>query len=919
MGTSGFVEREAEQHALAAALDAAARSAGGSAVLVLGAAGIGKTELFAWCRREAVRRGMTTLAARASDIEADHPFALARRLLGGGAERIPSGGDPVAELVQLTLDLASRESSGLLVAVDDLHASDRDSIRFLALLVGSIDVARMAVVLTADPGVVGAHEDLFARLAGADTLSVLQPAPLTEEGVGRLLADEIGDPATLDGIEALAGAVHEVTGGNPFLVRELVSAVQPSRHPDREDLVERVRTTVPDQVVRAVRARLVALGPPAHQLARAVAVLGPDAGVGDAGELAELSLNTTVAAAERLIDAGLLQDELQLTFRHPLVGSAVLCDLGSFALANMHRRAAAVLRARGDTSSRIEEHLLESAPAADAEVVRTLRDAAAAASRQGALDRAILLLRRALLEPPDAEQRSGVVLELARVEAEAGEPAAVERFLQGLDLVSDVTERLAALRELSRLHFIRERHLEAAATITRAMAEVDENSPLAAELLAEYIAAVSFGAAVVDPATRAVYDQRVAALLQRHAEGTLPDHPALTLQVASILAVARGRRSAVESLMVQTLAHGPLDDLPPYGFASTWAVMTLVAVDALDLAMEVSAAAHRPAQRNGSVLQLGNAVFSIATVCAAAGQLRRAEQECSRSLRLAQAGVTSTLVWSAALLATVRRQAGDLTGARRAIAAAQHTDPNGMTYGILLHHSAMLALAEGDPDRASSEALRARDHLGEYQLTDYPLAPWRLVAGVAAHALERRDEGMDLVQQELALARRANTPSSIGHALLGLARISEPDDRLPLLEESVSVLTESGAQLLRAHAMAELGLARLNGQERESARELLLDAFDLARSCGAAPLRRRVRAGLHALETRPRPAAAQGTVLTSAERRTAELAGRGLSNREIAEVLHLTTSTIEFHLTRVYRKLGIRSREQLKGLSLNET
>jgi len=116
----------------------------------------------------------------------------------------------------------------------------------------------------------------------------------------------------------------------------------------------------------------------------------------------------------------------------------------------------------------------------------------------------------------------------------------------------------------------------------------------------------------------------------------------------------------------------------------------------------------------------------------------------------------------------------------------------------------------------------------------------------------------------------------------------------------------------QATIAAALDAAR-SGRERgdPGARELLQQAYELARTCGATPLARRVSAGLRALGTRPRPVVVAGSPLTEVEERTAELARRGRSNREIAEELHLTTSTVEFHLTRIYRKLGVRSRREL--------
>ena len=127
-----------------------------------------------------------------------------------------------------------------------------------------------------------------------------------------------------------------------------------------------------------------------------------------------------------------------------------------------------------------------------------------------------------------------------------------------------------------------------------------------------------------------------------------------------------------------------------------------------------------------------------------------------------------------------------------------------------------------------------------------------------------------------------------------------------LLRESVDCLERAGVALERARALAELGvLVRATGRRAE-ARAMLREALDVAHHAGAAPLADLAEAELRATGAKPRRVALSGVeALTASERRVAELAGDGLTNREIAQALFVTMRTVEGHLTRVFAKLAL--------------
>jgi DNA-binding CsgD family transcriptional regulator len=175
-----------------------------------------------------------------------------------------------------------------------------------------------------------------------------------------------------------------------------------------------------------------------------------------------------------------------------------------------------------------------------------------------------------------------------------------------------------------------------------------------------------------------------------------------------------------------------------------------------------------------------------------------------------------------------------------------------------------------------------------------------------------REQARRLTTEEVALAHTWGAPRALSVALRTLGHVERGDKGLALLEQAVDVVANSPARLEHARARTELGAALHRPNRRSQAREHLRRALDLATRCGAGPLAARAETELRATGARPRRIALRGVEsLTSSERRVAELAAQGPTNREIAQALFVTPRTVEVHLTNAYRKLGISSRSQL--------
>jgi DNA-binding CsgD family transcriptional regulator len=194
------------------------------------------------------------------------------------------------------------------------------------------------------------------------------------------------------------------------------------------------------------------------------------------------------------------------------------------------------------------------------------------------------------------------------------------------------------------------------------------------------------------------------------------------------------------------------------------------------------------------------------------------------------------------------------------------------------------------------------------------VVPWRSAAATAYAALGNVGEARKLASEEVELARSFGAPRAIGIALDAAGLVEGKERGIALLSEAVEVLESSGADLEHARALTDLGAALRRSNRRKDARAPLRRGLDIAHRCGGQALAERAREELLATGARPRRLVLTGVdALTASERRVAELATKGLTNREIAQSLFVTPRTVEVHLSHAYAKLEIASRAELAG------
>ncbi|MBJ7904118.1 helix-turn-helix transcriptional regulator [Streptomyces sp. NPDC003656] len=233
---------------------------------------------------------------------------------------------------------------------------------------------------------------------------------------------------------------------------------------------------------------------------------------------------------------------------------------------------------------------------------------------------------------------------------------------------------------------------------------------------------------------------------------------------------------------------------------------------------------------------------------------------------------------------------------------AGRLDPELPDVALVLAARGALHMATGNCKQALEDFTACGRVLTAQGVTNPAVVPWRSRAAFAALATGRNDLALALAADELTAARKWGAARGIGIALHAVAVAGRDDSSPALLEEAVELLDLAHARGELIHALHDLAVLQKERGEPAVARSRLEAAAEVARESrnGLWP----ARLGL-VLERRDLPD------LTGQELRISELARAGYSNRQIAETLFLAVRTVEFHLSSVYRKLGVSGRREL--------
>ncbi|HEX8122275.1 MAG TPA: AAA family ATPase [Solirubrobacteraceae bacterium] len=926
------LERDAE---LAALRDAVVRAAAGSGELVVveAAAGLGKSRLLDEAAACAAGAGLDVLSARGMELERAFPFGVALQLFapalarlddaeraelltgaarlaaplfeegGRSAHDAPSAAGDFSVmhgLYWLASNLAERAPLALLV--DDAHWADEPTLRLCVYLAQRIDELPVALIVAARPGEPGAPTALLEALSEHRLGHRLRPAPLSEDAVGAVVAEATGAEPDHRFTAACAG----LSGGNPYLLGALLTAANVAGlRPVAAD-APRVQELAPEGVLRALSARLARLPASATALARAVAVLGDDARLRHAAALADLGLDDAARAADALAAADVLCPGEPLAFVHPLARAAVVAAIAEPDRAAAHLRAAELLRAEGAPAERLAAHLIEAPPSGREWIVESLRAAAAHSLALGAPDAAAAALRRALEEGVGAP--GAVVLELARAEATAGIPSASARFAEAARVLEAPGDRADALRALARTRIVGGDHRGASAAYKAALAELGAEDPgLAAHLRAEQLVV-----AALDPA-HPPDEEAIEAIVRHDRVGATPAGRALLATLAVHELYAGAPRDRVLALADRALSDGALlDDEGARETSVYGVVIALIIGEQLSRADDLLSDLIAGARERGSVMGLASASYSRSWTRLIAGRVAEAVDDAQQAVDAGEHGWRMFLPGAYGVLTHALLDAGEVEEAERQLREAEAIEGAETAGSIQVLDARGRVHMVRDRSAAAAADFLAAGELAGPQRNPLVFATWRSNAGIALARTGERARARELVEEELVLAREFGAPRGIGVALRALGLIEADGRGLELLAESAEVLEGSEALLERARSLVAYGAALRREGRRKDAGAALGEALEIARAGGAGEVERRATEELAAAGPRAQRASRRGReALSPAERRVAQLAAEGWSNREIAEELFVTRKAVEWHLHNAYGKLGIASRKEL--------
>ena len=933
LGAEGLVERELEIAHLQRALDHSWHGVG-RLVVIEGPAGIGKTALLRVVREMARDIGMNVRAARGAELEQGFAFGVVRQLLdpviaaaddsqrrewlSGAAELAaplfdartamhePADGESIYPRMHGLYWLCSNLARvrPLALCLDDVQWADDPSLAFLGFLARRLEDLPILLLAAAPPTLPSTRPALGALLADP-AARVITPRGLSIAGVERMLAAGVSE----DVEPVFAHACHDATAGNPFLLVELVSEMKEARIAPLAVNAPEVQELGPRRVADAVLARLRKVSPGASRLARTVAILGDGASLSDAAALAGLDEATAIEAASGMRAGDLFTNEPGLTFAHPIIRASIYQSMLHAERVLRHAQAAALLHDRGAPAEQVAAQILLADGVDEAWMVEQLRLAAHRALALGAPGNAVTYLNRALELEQEGADHARLLAELGHAEVLAGRPEASEHLYEAVRLTSAPFKRARIAIELG--HVLKFTGSASQAVELLSGIELPDDQELNDQVEIELLSNALISHLAHDMLLARINRLRDAGVPARsHCER----FELILLGFEKML----GNRPVSEILDLVARAGADRELSDEHAVLSPWmsaAGAILIYCDELDQAAAIFSLVIERSRRRGSLIHLLIGLSRRAEIAYRRGDLAEALEDATAALELYKdASVNPVLLAHPIAMfnsVTAERCGWDDELDELLQRTEQSVDRDALHSTLAQHSRARLLLAAGHPRRA----LKQLQALGElnpgFGVGNPSFIPWRSDAALILRQVADTSSAARLAAEELELARAFGAPRALGVALRAYA-VTQSPPALDALEEAVTVLGRSSARLEQARALVDLGAAIRRAGTRAPARIPLREGHDLAVLCGAERLAERARREIEATGARVAPAGLRGVAsLTPSELRVAELAADGHTNREIAQALFITDSTVETHLRHIFDKLDIRSRRKL--------
>lgn len=905
------VSREAESRAVGEFL--ASVPSGPSALVVEGEAGIGKTTVWLAALERAQEAGLRVLSTRAAQTESVLAYSSMAALLGGLGDDafadlpppqrlaidhalLRAGADgPVtdqravgAALVSVVERLA--EQSAVLVAIDDLQWLDHPSRLILSSAMRRFG-GPVGVLVTVRDGAEYADAASWLELRRPDRLRRVRVRPLSLGATHTVLSDRLGRSFPRPRMRR----IHEFSGGNPFYALEMGRAIADDTWADGTEL--------PSSLTELVRARLGSLSADGRKALLAAACL--------ATPTLELIARATNADAEHIVtildeaeNKGIVQiDGQRVSFTHPLLTRGVYTDVSPAGRRRMHRRLAEIV----DEPELKARHLALAAASGDEATLSSLDAAAELAHVRGAPIAAAELIELAMGLGGDTPERR---IRAAGHHFEAGDPRRAKALLEKtIDRLAPGSLRSEAMLLLAVVRLYDDSFLEAADLLERALQESEENSASRVRMLV-MLAYALFNGGRPEPAVQRA-DDAVAS--------------ALRLDRRELVSEALGMRATLRFVLGEGLDQADMQR----------------AVEVNDYPLSVPLAA-RPGMQSALLL-------------AWTGQLdAAAEAMAAIQKRCIERGEESELIFVGFHRVLLQVWRGDLAEAEL---LAEDTMERALQLGgdlplfIALTVRAMIGAYAGSVDqvrRDTAEAMAASQRCDSHRLAEWPVTSLGFLEvslgnyEAALHTLAPLLSNLDKMPQSTEIIAASFVPDA-AEAMIALDRLDDAERIIDVLENNgrrldrawmlaggarcrcmllaargdIEGASASAERALREHqrlpmpfelARTQLVVGQLQRRQhqREAAGRTLREALATFEDLGTPLWAERVRAELNrASGTRTR------AELTPSEQRVAELAATGITNREMAAALFISPKTVEANLSRIYRKLNIRSRAEL--------
>ncbi len=909
---AALLEREDDLRSIDQAI-AAALGGRTAVVMVLGPPGIGTTSLLEAAVERAEGQGFQVRSSTFTPLGATGVASLLWDLFPeaatGASEDAPFSG-PAGRLVRAVhredapdADAASAAAlayaaqwavSGLaatrpqLIAVDELHWADETSLRLLASLALRVRGERVVFVMTSRPG--GEIDRTLAALLAAPRTVLLEPSPLSAAAVAELAdAEGVGEPARL----------HELSRGNPFYVRELLAG----------------GGSASTRLSSSIRVRLDRLGPDARNAVETLAVAGGSLRLTLLGLAADADVARMRSAFSELDLASFaVVDEGALRLTHPILVEAIADGLTLERRSLLHERIADAMHEEGTPTALIAAHEMHAQPTGDRRRIGVMIEAARLAETNGAPAAAATAYARARHEGGlDEATRIELALAEGRARTMAGDGEA------GLALIGDV---VAAIEDpllrgtqwarLGDLAYMAGNMAESAAAYERARAALDTDGEASEEarlILAKLLA--SEGTLRTDTWSTVLALAEEAAARE---DGIVDRADAAFSAVAALAMVltegpSAESRQAAERSLAAGLAPGGGDD--PITYVLSGALSDLAMFDEAE---EWLRAALDDVRERGSA-------FGFATASYARGALRFRFGRIRSGLADLEASWSGIgLGWHTyfypirhyLVLALLR------TGERERAIEVAGTPPRGPEPAFPLIGRMTRFVAALASDDVEAAVAHADSLIGEPNPFTQAGIEWR---PLMAEAYLRRGGPGDaerarlLIRDALDKLGERALPLHRAAIIFDAARLAVDDEAESLYAQVLQLVGEDPVYEAAASRLALARFAFARG-ELDRAREGVRLALEYAMNEGVRPLSAEAYDLLMLIDPSPSliDADERLSLLSASELRIATAAARGHSNRRIAQESFVTIRTVEFHLTNVYRKLSISSRDELRRI-----